>query len=386
MLRMLVGLLLAVGLSAGQTVAPDAAARNGVLLFAYRTHAHVRYSKLAVFTGIVDDLTSFLKSSGVPIVNDLIHKSVLTEETTSTDTLVTYLRPIGARRLLLLAVDRPLTAKLKLILRCYDPDGKLLWEETVRDNAFREETAVAQATEELHERLGYRLQALRANEPHNSSPFTAAPPAAVAQPAAPVSPETKPRVFLQSQSRGSNQTADRDQSMEMSKDFEEVCPGVRITITQQAADYTVSLNHTEYGFMRDNQFQVADRNGDLISKTKEGGSIRGGVKKLCDLIAANWSENKGQTPAVETPAPAAPAVAAQPADAALTTELTLISTPNGADIELDGAFVGSTPSTIAVANGDHTVRVSKKGYRLYEKKLRTSGGSVSLRVELDVTQ
>lgn len=78
--------------------------------------------------------------------------------------------------------------------------------------------------------------------------------------------------------------------MEMSKDFEQNCQGVRITINQQAADYTVILNHTEFGFARDNQFQIADKNGDLISRTKEGGSIKGGVKKACAQILADWAK------------------------------------------------------------------------------------------------
>jgi len=169
---------------ANGAVTPDLPRENGVLLFASRTHAHVRNSKLEEFSGIVDDLISFLKSNGVPVVNDLIHRSVLSEETTSTDTLVTYLRQIGAQRLLLLTVDRPFTANLKLILRCYDPDGKVLWEETVKDNAFRERTAVSQATLELHKRLGLRMQELRANDPPNSTALTVAPPAAVAPEAA----------------------------------------------------------------------------------------------------------------------------------------------------------------------------------------------------------
>jgi len=195
-------------------------------------------------------------------------------------------------------------------------------------------------------------------------------------------------VFLQSQSKGNNANAARDQSMEMSRDFEEVCPAVRVTITQQMADYTVLLNHIEIGlFVRDNQFQLADKDGDLLSKTKEGGSIRGGVKKVCDLILADWAKGKGQVAAAapDAPAPSSDTVAlAQQATTTATTELTFISTPDGADIELDGAFVGSAPSTVSVANGDHTVRITKKGYRPYEKKLRTSGGTVSLRADLDV--
>jgi hypothetical protein len=153
---------------------------SGVLLFASRTNAHVTYHKLEEFTGIVDNLISFLKSNGVPVVNELIHKSVVNEQTTSTDTFVTYLRQIGAQRLLLLTVDASFTVRLKLILRCYDPEGKLLWEESVNaKNAFRQRTAVAQATEELHKRLDYRMQELRNNEHHNSTPPTVAPLAAV---------------------------------------------------------------------------------------------------------------------------------------------------------------------------------------------------------------
>jgi len=101
----------------------------------------------------------------------------------------------------------------------------------------------------------------------------------------------EPRVFLQSASKGNNRNAARDQSMEMSKDFEKDCPGVRITINPQAANYTVLLNHIEIGLIvRDNQIQVANRDGDLISKTKEGGSIATGVKRACALIVADWAK------------------------------------------------------------------------------------------------
>jgi len=78
------------------------------------------------------------------------------------------------------------------------------------------------------------------------------------------------------------------------------------------------------------------------------------------------------------------ATQAQAPDVTALTQLTFISTPDGADVELDGAFVGSAPSTVAVANGDHTVRVSKQGYQPYEKKLRTSGGTISLRADLQL--
>jgi hypothetical protein len=90
-----------------------------------------------------------------------------------------------------------------------------------------------------------------------------------------------------------NLSAERDQSMEMSKDFEQDCLGVRVTINQQMADYTVLLNHIEVGLiLRDNQIQIANKDGDLISRTKEGGSIRGDMKKACQIILADWARNK----------------------------------------------------------------------------------------------
>ena len=110
------------------------------------------------------------------------------------------------------------------------------------------------------------------------------------QPAVTTPSARMPRVFLTSVSHGNQQNAARDQSMEMSKDFERDCPGIRISINQQMADYTVALNHIEVGFARDNQFQVANKDGDLISKTKEGGSIAGGVKKVCALILEDWAK------------------------------------------------------------------------------------------------
>jgi hypothetical protein len=108
-------------------------------------------------------------------------------------------------------------------------------------------------------------------------------------------PVYKPRVFLQANSRGNNWNANRDQSMEMSKDFERDCPEVRITLNQSAADYTVLLNHIEHGFVRDNQFQVADKNGDLLTRTREGGSIKGGVKKACNQILSDWASKHQQS-------------------------------------------------------------------------------------------
>lgn len=82
-------------------------------------------------------------------------------------------------------------------------------------------------------------------------------------------------------------------------------------------------------------------------------------------------------------APAGGAAAATSAQAATQASITIGSTPPGADIAVDGNFVGNTPSTVNVAPGSHEITVSKKGYASWSRKLNVTGGSIHLDAELD---
>jgi len=66
------------------------------------------------------------------------------------------------------------------------------------------------------------------------------------------------------------------------------------------------------------------------------------------------------------------------AAAAETCSLVVNSTPPGADIEIDGAFVGNTPSTVSVKPGSHQVAVIMKGYADWRRTLSVTGGTVNL--------
>lgn len=77
--------------------------------------------------------------------------------------------------------------------------------------------------------------------------------------------------------------------------------------------------------------------------------------------------------AVATGAPAAAAQAS----------IIIDSAPPGADIAVDGNFVGNTPSTVNVAPGSHEITVTKKGYAPWSRKLNVTGGNVHLDAELD---
>jgi tetratricopeptide (TPR) repeat protein len=104
----------------------------------------------------------------------------------------------------------------------------------------------------------------------------------------PASTRSQPRVLFLSQGHGDGFNAMRDQSMEMSEDFQESCSMVLVSVNENEADYTVLLNHIEVGVARENQIEVANKNGDIIAGPRDGGSIESGTKWLCNFIIADW--------------------------------------------------------------------------------------------------
>ena len=70
---------------------------------------------------------------------------------------------------------------------------------------------------------------------------------------------------------------------------------------------------------------------------------------------------------------------------AVQASLTVESTPSGADINVDGNFVGDTPSTVNIAAGSHTVTVKKKGFANWSRTLNVTGGSIHLNAVLEKT-
>ena len=84
-------------------------------------------------------------------------------------------------------------------------------------------------------------------------------------------------------------------------------------------------------------------------------------------------------PAVSAPAPTATA----PEQASLT----ITSAPAGADVQANGEFLGSTPSTVKLDAGDYTIVVEKKGYSRWERRLKLAAGtSISLNAPLESSQ
>lgn len=104
------------------------------------------------------------------------------------------------------------------------------------------------------------------------------------------------------------------------------------------------------------------------------------MQEACAAITKDWSEHGAAIRAASVSAVQ---------NKVLTTsiaKLSVTSSPDGADIEIDGAFAGNAPSTVDLAPGEHTVSVKKSGYSIWERKLKLTGGDIRLNAELQKAQ
>lgn len=228
---------------------------------------------------------------------------------------------------------------------------------------------------------------------------------------APAVPLEKPRVFItDSQSwevdgsaGGSNgvfgaqsQGGARPQTAEIIKTFGQRCPDVIVNNKQDLADYIVVLDHEGgKGYLRHrNKIAVFEhRSGDVVMSHSTL-SLGGSVEEACHGIAAHWAahsseilaaKQKAAEPAAR-PESASAASASQQVQAGAQASAAIDSNPAGADIEVDGAFVGNTPSNINIGPGVHEIAIKKKGFADWIRKVNITGGnSIHLNAELSAS-
>ncbi len=63
-------------------------------------------------------------------------------------------------------------------------------------------------------------------------------------------------------------------------------------------------------------------------------------------------------------------------DAALST-VEIKSTPAGAEITVDDKFMGSTPSSLRLAAGEHKIKLEKSGFEIWERTLTVGAGATA---------
>jgi hypothetical protein len=127
---------------------------------------------------------------------------------------------------------------------------------------------------------------------------------------------------------------------------------------------------------------VFNSDGDsIVSRSTR--SLGNAVKDACEAISKDWPSRPSR---VSTSAQSAQPSADRVVENASLNKISVSSTPANADIEIDGSFVGNTPSMIEVVPGEDAVVVRKTGYKSWERKMKVTGGSVNLSAELEKLQ
>jgi hypothetical protein len=185
----------------------------------------------------------------------------------------------------------------------------------------------------------------------------------------------------------------RPQTAEIIKTFGQRCPNVMVNNKQELADYIVVLDHEGgKGYLQHrNKVAVFARlSGDAVM-SRSTLSLGGSVEDACNGIAQHWAAHSNEILAAKKKSTAAFLAPATPESIAASVPLPPVpqasvaidSTPTGADIEIDGAFVGNTPSTVAIPSGSHKICVKKKGYADWTKALNVTSGTIHLNAELE---
>ena len=190
---------------------------------------------------------------------------------------------------------------------------------------------------------------------------------------------------------GTNSGGARPQTAEVIKTFGQRCPQVIVNLRADASDYVVELDHEGGKGLLQHKDKIAvfvRTTGDSIF-SKSTLSVGGSVQDACEAITTHWAahESEVRTAAVPLATPVSQPVSAEPCSTLSenSASLAISSNPRGADIEIDGNFVGNTPSTIQLKPGEHEIGISMRGYQEWKRKINVTGGNVNINADLAAT-
>ncbi len=129
------------------------------------------------------------------------------------------------------------------------------------------------------------------------------------------------------------------------------------------------------GAVRKQLYTYVEEATDHMEEVPAGGQVPSSPPAVPPVPAA---------PPVPRPAASAPAA---PQAGTATVKCSFSSAPNGAEITLDGKYVGSTPSAIQLSSGPHTVEISFPGFTVWKRDLTVGPGSeLTVNAVLEKTQ
>jgi hypothetical protein len=177
----------------------------------------------------------------------------------------------------------------------------------------------------------------------------------------------------------------RPQTAEVIKTFNQRCSNLIMTNRKEKADYVVVLDHEggKSEINRDNKIIVfSNASGDAIF-SRSTRSLGNAVKDACPVIYRDYSRraavmdsNKQVDASVQQASPSQTMIADDASHKSANVHIS--SSPIGGDITVDGKFVGSTPSVLQLAPGDHVIRVEKNGFTAWQKALHVVPGDVNV--------
>jgi hypothetical protein len=126
----------------------------------------------------------------------------------------------------------------------------------------------------------------------------------------------------------------------------------------------INVQHKNSGKSASFSFNAGDRMADKFFEQVSEELARKPQQKVAEKV---------ESPHVEAPPQALPTHLVK--DESQTGSVMVVSVPDGADVEVDGTFVGNSPATIKLASGKHTVITSIKGYKVWTRELSVNPGS-----------
>ncbi len=179
----------------------------------------------------------------------------------------------------------------------------------------------------------------------------------------------------------------RPQTAEVIKTFGQRCPQVVVNNRAEVSDYVVELDHEGGKGVLRHKDKIAifvRTSGDSIF-SESTLSVGGSVQDACEAITKHWAEHSSELKTAPIASvPGGPAQRAQAVSEVLEkANFSVASNPSGADIEVDGSFAGSTPSTLQLSSGEHEISIKKKGFQAWTRKMKVTGGSININADLE---
>jgi hypothetical protein len=177
---------------------------------------------------------------------------------------------------------------------------------------------------------------------------------------------------------GSSSGGAQPQTAEIIKTFGQRCPQVTVNNRADVSNYVVELDHEGGKSVLAHKDKIAvfvQKTGDSIF-SKSTLSVGGSVQDACGAILAHWAIHSAELrPAVASPNEVSPGTSLVPQAAQISSITVDASVPN-CDIEIDGNFMGSTPSTLNLAPGKHQIVVKKAGFQEWSRTMTLTTGVI----------